>query len=391
MRTGFTFQGEGAYGAYGVLRAVERNRICDLESDRGVFIDAAEAAVIHWGGAHMMLNQNSQYRVQGWVVSALFHGLALALALGFMAQVKPVVPKEAFKWDVALVEPQRTQSEPQAATTPTQEPAKSTTRQAAPAPAQPQMVTQAVQPREVTPVVQREIRQVVEASQPIQQTMVVQTRTETVTPIKEPQPSEVQQTQQGVVESIAPVVYHEAVSTEPAVTAAPMQQAVSHSEPIATASTHSVEARAIEAASLARDPDMSASPAPAAAAVSDAKPAEAVVRESAPQVAMATRPTPPVKADYGWLAESLRRRLAEIKRYPSAARLNGWEGKVVLRAVIRADGHLSEVKVHRSSGHESLDNAAMDALRLVCPLHMTNVIGVAEVAVLVPMVYSLGG
>ncbi|MEK7237756.1 MAG: energy transducer TonB, partial [Nitrospirota bacterium] len=77
--------------------------------------------------------------------------------------------------------------------------------------------------------------------------------------------------------------------------------------------------------------------------------------------------------------------------YPSAARLNGWEGKVVLRAVIRSDGHLSEVKVHRSSGYESLDNAAMEAIRLVCPLHLTNSIGAAEVAVYVPIVYSLGG
>ena len=339
----------------------------------------------------MMLNQDSQYRVQGWVVSALFHGVALTLALGLMVQVKPVMPKEAFKWDVALVEPQRTQAEPQAATTPTQEPAKPTTRQATPAPAQPQMVTQAIQAREVTPVVQRESRQVVEMSQPIQQTMAVQTRTETVTPIKEQQPAEVQQTQPAVVESIAPVVHHEAVSTEPAMTAASVQQAVSHPEPTVSTSTHSVEARAIETASLERDPDMPASPAPAAAAVSDVKSAETVVREAPPQVAMATRQPPSVKADYGWLAESLRRRLAEIKRYPSAARLNGWEGKVVLRAVIRADGHLSEVKVHRSSGHESLDNAAMEALRLVCPLHMTNAIGAAEVAVLVPMVYSLGG
>jgi protein TonB len=90
------------------------------------------------------------------------------------------------------------------------------------------------------------------------------------------------------------------------------------------------------------------------------------------------------------LAESLRRRLAELKRYPSTARLNGWEGKVVLRAVIRADGHLSEVKVHRSSGYDVLDNAAMEAIRMVCPLHMHQALGAAEVAVYVPMVYSLG-
>ena len=339
----------------------------------------------------MTFSPNGQHRLQGWVVSALFHGLALTLALGLMAQVKPVVPKEAFKWDVALIEPQRIQADPHAATTPTQEPAKPTPRQAAPAPAQPQMVTQAVQTHEVTPVVQREIRQVVETSQPTQQTMAVQTRTETVTPIKEQQPAEVQRTQQAVVESIAPVVHHHAASTEPAITAASVQQTVSRPEPTTSASTHTVEARAIETASLTRDPDMPASPAPAAAPASDAKPAEAVVGESAPQVAMATRSTLSVKADYGWLAESLRRRLAELNRYPSAARLNGWEGKVVLRAVIRADGHLSEVKVHRSSGYESLDNAAMEAIRLVCPLHLTNSIGAAEVAVLVPMVYSLGG
>lgn len=274
-----------------------------------------------------MLSPNRQYRLQGWGVSALVHGLALTVALGLMAQVKPVVPKEPFKWDVALVEPQRIQETRQAEITPTQGPAKPTPRPAAPAPIKPQMVTQEVQTREVTPVVQREIRQVVETIQPIQETVAVQTRTEAVTPVSEQQPAEVQQTTQPVVESIS---------------------------------------------------------------ASDAKPAEPVVRESTPQVAMATRPTPAVKADYGWLAESLRRRLAELKRYPSAARLNGWEGKVVLRAVIRADGHLSEVKVHRSSGYESLDNAAMEAIRLVCPLHMHQPLGTSEVAVYVPMVYSLG-
>lgn len=339
----------------------------------------------------MTFSSDGQFRVQGWAVSALFHGVALTLALGLMSQAKPVVPKEAFTWDVALVEPQRTQAEPQAATTPTQVPAKPTTRQAAPAPAQPQMVTQQVQTREVMPVVQREIRQVVETSQPISQTMAVQTRTETVMPIKEHQPAEVQQTQQAVVEAIAPVVQHEAVSTEPTITAASVQQAVSHPELAPAPSTHPVEARAIEHASLARDQDMPGSLAPVAAPASEAKSTEAVVRESAPQVAMATSPAPTVKADYGWLAESLRRRLAEVKRYPSAARLNGLEGKVVLRAVIRADGHLSDVKVYRSSGHESLDNAAMEAIRLACPLHLKNAIDAAEIAVLVPMVYSLGG
>jgi periplasmic protein TonB len=284
---------------------------------------------IHEGGDLVTLNTDERYRVQGWVVSALFHGLALTVALGLMAQVKPVVPKETFKWDVALVEPQRIQETVQAEVKPTQEPVKTTPpRLVAPAPSKPQMVTQEVQTREVTPVVQREIHQVVETSQPIEETVAVQAITQAVTPASEQQPTEVLQTTQAVVESIS---------------------------------------------------------------ASDAKPAESVAPESAPQVAMATHPTPAVKADYSWLAESLRRRLAELKRYPSAARLNGWEGKVVLRAVIRADGHLSEVKVHRSSGYEVLDNAAMEAIRLVCPLHMRQPLGTSEVAVYVPIVYSLAG
>lgn len=286
----------------------------------------------------MTLNPNGQYRLQGWVVSALVHGLALTVALGLMAQVKPVVPKEVFQWDVALAEPQRIQETQQADITPTQEPAKSTPRPAVPAPSHPQLLTQEMQTREV-----------VEASQPIEQVVAVQTRTEAVTAVGEQQLAEVQQTDQSVVESVSPPVQHEAVTAEPA-----------------------------------------SIPALATAAANDAKPTEPMARESVPQVAMATRSTPAVKTDYGWLAESLRRRLAELKRYPSAARLNGWEGKVVLRAVIRADGHLIEVKVHRSSGYESLDNAAMEAIRLVCPMHLTNAMGAAEVAVYVPMVYSLG-
>ena len=292
----------------------------------------------------MTLRTDGQYRVHGWVVSASVHGLALTVALGLMAQVKPVMPKEPFTWDVALVEPQRIQESRQAATKPTQEPTKTTARQVALSPIQPQIVTREAQPREVMSV-------------------------------RKEQPPEVEQTKQAVVESPAPVIQDEAVTAEPAIAAAPVHQAVTSDVP------------AIEAAPVIRDLDPSDPP--ATAAVIDAKQAESVTQEPAPQMAMATRPTSSVKVDHGWLAESLRRRLAELKRYPSTARLNGWEGKVVLRAVIRADGHLSEVKVHRSSGYDALDNAAIEAIRLVCPLHMHQPLGTSEVAVYVPMVYSL--
>jgi protein TonB len=311
----------------------------------------------------MMMNPNRHYRLQGWVVSGLFHGLALTVAIGLMAQVKPVVPQEVFTWDVALVEPQQVHEASTAEVTPAQEPAKPAPRPAVPAP---------TQPKKVTPVVQHEIRRPVETIQPIEQTVAVQPKVETVVPVIEPQPAEVQQTEQSVAESVAPVVQQE-VATQPVITEAPI---------------HPVEAHAIETTPVTHDPDLSVSPSLATAATSDAEP---VVKESAPKTATATSPAPAVKVDHGWLAELLRRRLAEIKRYPSTARLNGDEGKVVLRAVIRADGHLSEVKVHRSSGHEALDNAAIESIRLVCPLHMHRPLGTSEVAVYIPIVYSLGG
>ena len=254
-----------------------------------------------------------------------------------MAQVKPAIPKEVFKWDVALVEPQRTQDTRQAEIKPTQEPSQPTPRPAASVFNPPQPVTQEVPIPKVTTGVQREVPQVVESNEPIQQMVPVQTRTE---------PAEAPQTNEPVVEPIATPVQLEGAAAEP--------------------------------------------PTAPVVAVQDAKQTEPVTNESTPQVAMATSSTPAAKVDHGWLAESLRRRLAELKRYPSTARLNGWEGKVVLRAVIRADGHLAEVKVHRSSGYESLDNAAMEAVRMVCPLHMSKTMQVAEVAVYVPMVYSLG-
>ena len=100
-------------------------------------------------------------------------------------------------------------------------------------------------------------------------------------------------------------------------------------------------------------------------------------------------PMQSAKADHRWLLESLHRRVTELQRYPSSARLHGQEGKVILKAVIRADGHLAEVSVQKSSGHQILDAAAMEAVKLACPLHMKHAMGKPEIVVNLPIVYSL--
>jgi protein TonB len=49
--------------------------------------------------------------------------------------------------------------------------------------------------------------------------------------------------------------------------------------------------------------------------------------------------------------------------YPGAARQRGWEGDVLIAAEILADGRIGAVRIKRSSGHASLDDSALKAVR----------------------------
>ena len=45
------------------------------------------------------------------------------------------------------------------------------------------------------------------------------------------------------------------------------------------------------------------------------------------------------------------------------ARRMGWQGRVVLNVEVLASGLPGQVKLHQSSGHDVLDNAALQAVR----------------------------
>lgn len=49
--------------------------------------------------------------------------------------------------------------------------------------------------------------------------------------------------------------------------------------------------------------------------------------------------------------------------YPMVARRMGWEGRVILNVEVLAEGSCGAVVVYRSSGHEVLDNAAMNTVK----------------------------
>ena len=49
--------------------------------------------------------------------------------------------------------------------------------------------------------------------------------------------------------------------------------------------------------------------------------------------------------------------------YPMVARRMGWQGRVILNVEVLAEGACGGVNVYRSSGHEVLDNAAMNTVK----------------------------
>lgn len=100
-------------------------------------------------------------------------------------------------------------------------------------------------------------------------------------------------------------------------------------------------------------------------------PAPAPATEPAPPVA-AAKPQPaapvlPAAPDAASLIAQYRAALlAEAgrhKRYPLVALDNGWEGEVVVRMAIAADGSVAALDVKSSSGHAALDRQALEMFR----------------------------
>jgi protein TonB len=374
----------------------------------------------------MIVQEQDRVPIAAWGVSFAVHGAALCVAFVLAAQVQPILKEEVFQWEVALVQPSpdspRTET---AQSTPTVQPSKPTpvrtvqtaqpvqpvdpasdmvmTRVATPyspeivhptiVPPKPEPVQEIVQAK-VTPVEPPEPKKEEIKQEEIKPQEVVQPQPVIHEPHPAPVPKEVTPPVESAVTAqayeppapspvrhveSAPVIHHESPSPE---------EMAPEWRPLTAAVGRSAHATA-ESTAAASEPTASSSVAvvPAVAASIQAPPHLA----DAPVVASVAPVRPATKADNAWLAESLGRRIKELTRYPSSARLNGSEGKVVLRVVLRADGHLVDVVVHRSSGHEVLDRAAMETVRLACPIHMKQALSAAEVAVYVPIVYSLAG
>lgn len=121
----------------------------------------------------------------------------------------------------------------------------------------------------------------------------------------------------------------------------------------------------------AKSPQPESAPAAPGAAASGTQAAAPVLAKAAPQ-APAGAPTSEAGAKSGDQADTgtlEQYRLALImatrryKRYPAIAMEKGWQGRVEVHMVIGANGMVASASIKSGSGHEILDNQALDMLR----------------------------
>lgn len=85
----------------------------------------------------------------------------------------------------------------------------------------------------------------------------------------------------------------------------------------------------------------------------------------------------------------LRRRVQEALTYPSAARRRGMAGTVQVEISVEPTGRISEVVVVRSSSHEMLDSAALDAVRALRQIPFPPGVRPRAIRVRLPIVFEL--
>ena len=100
------------------------------------------------------------------------------------------------------------------------------------------------------------------------------------------------------------------------------------------------------------------SPAESTAQSSDSKNSSAAPRATAPASKTQSNAEPyteaSVNANYGFNPPP---------KYPAIAKRRGWQGTVRLRVSVSAEGYSEAVAIHSSSGHEALDESAVEAVK----------------------------
>ncbi|MBS0170013.1 MAG: TonB family protein [Nitrospira sp.] len=328
-------------------------------------------------------------RWQGWALSLGLHVALVVAALFMRIDVRPTVPPEPFHWEVAMVDPPPTAPaasasvEPAmpapASSPPLERPAKPVveTRPVQRAMAQ----VRTIQPRTLPPVESRVVsREALRERAPVVDTSAAVVHStgdvqQTQPVVQERRQDSVDTTAGAVQAAAAPVSRSQAVvSREGQPDARQAEEAVV--QEMATVETAVATIRHAAPAEDSRD-------------AGDIVQTQPVSMERRTPVVTQVQSVGQVRPHYGWLKADVMAQIERLKRYPQFALENKWEGRVVVRAVIRADGHLLELSIVESSGHEVLDRDSLDLLRRLSPVPLKHQLGAPHVTLRIPINYGI--
>ncbi len=356
-----------------------------------------------------MLGYPRHYRAGtiSWVLSCVLHGSLVIGSLLFVQRIRLAPEAEPFKWNVAMVsseqaDPAASQMAPQR-----KEPAKPVTaapvRRSAP-PTQIQAIeSPPVMPTVAPPSPPQPTAAPTPAKVPIQpaatMTPAIPTPHTETPELQPPPPKALESVRTTEIEPTPlpqPIVHER--HTEPA----------AHEPVQSTPSIQAIDPASHTGSATAEPSQPMKSPLPPLETPVPQPPSQSMVAESTspdvgqssevaapssppPQVASLASTTAPAtpKTDYGWLSETIVRRVEQLKRYPADARLEQAQGKVVVKVVIREDGSVVDVEVIKSSGFQSLDQAALDLMHQAGPFNLTRPLGKPTLAIRVPINYAI--
>lgn len=303
--------------------------------------------------------------VHSWSASLIFHVLGVWCAIVLVAEIEKPNRPMPFTWEVAMIE-----------TPPKVEPAPQPPTPLPPMPARPRTTPQVQRTVDHRPPVETQTvqTQTVETVQQTVQDVVTPVEQITATPVE----TAIHRPRVQGVESPTAVV--QAVTTTTVATVVETSQAVS--QVVTETGSVTESAPVTEQAAVVHQPAVMQR--------------ESVTQSDFPlveQKAVQHRVVQyrQVQADYGWLRDTLWKRIQELKRYPALARSNHWEGKVVVAAVIREDGTVVGLRIAESSGRPILDQEALSVMRQASPLTLKHPLGKPQVTILVPISYRLDG
>lgn len=187
-----------------------------------------------------------------------------------------------------------------------------------------------------------------------------------------------------IPEPVRPEPVHGKIVTERAVEAAPIPDATSKPvEKVFAEVRRAEETRAVSTPASQPTPVQSAPElaSPARNAPEMASPAASAVGGGSGTGSGESSRAAYIKHNFSNIKDMVQKRIT----YPVMARRMGWEGKVVVAFLVRADGGAENIRVVESAGYEALNKNTVEAVRQAVPFPKPPV----EAEIILPIVYRL--